>query len=570
MRAALLGLALTVVLGLGFHLTLRQDQNLIQEKNRGIVTAKALAVVAQLESTLNSDSFIANGLAALVVAAPDLSSSSIKTALQVVHSTSPNLRNIALAPANRISYIYPLAGNEKALGLYYPDLPSQWHKVKEAMDRRSTVLAGPIQLRQGGNGLVSRTPVYMPNGDYWGMLSLVIDSDALLDRAQKTARNLGLVISLRGRDGMGDQGDVFFGASELFDSNSALITVHVPGGTWQLAARRLDPTQAPTTRYQQWQLVGWVGCFLVGILFFLYLRGRQRVSSSERQFRTILETSPDGVIVIDGLGLIEVFNPGAEAMFGYRAHEVIGQPVILLMNSDDARNHDAYVARAQTGLAHDMARGREIQGRRKDGSAFPIEVKVKGVAIDGQLVHVGILRDITERHEAQQKLLEMATQDALTGVANRRSLIEFLQENFALSVRYRRSLSVLMIDADHFKSINDQHGHPAGDQVLIHLAKLALECLRKTDKFGRMGGEEFLVVLPETEPEQAQQLAARLLHTIASTTVSIGAHEPIRFTVSIGIASLADDCGSAEDLLKRADVALYQAKERGRNRYFMG
>ena len=569
-RAFLLSLAVTMLLAIGFNQTLHLDQSLIREKNHSVVTDKALAVAAQIESELNSDVYLANGLAALVIAAPDLSSSSIDTALQVVHSSSPNVKNIGLAPGNRISHIYPLAGNEKALGLYYPDVPDQWRLVKEAIDRKNTVLAGPIKLRQGGYGLVSRTPVFLPNGNYWGMLSLVIDSDLLLERAKKSAEKLGLGFSLRGKDGMGERGEVFFGSPDFFASQSALLSIHVPGGSWQMAAQPIDPGES-TTRYQQWRLLGWAGCALVGLMCFLYLRGRQRVNSSERKFRSILETTPDGVVVISDLGLIEVFNPGAEAMFGYAARELVGHPVKLLMSEADAQHHDDYVARAQHHEeARNMAKGREIQGLRKDGSLFPIEVKVKGVEIDGHRVHVGILRDITERQMAQQQLLEMATQDALTGAANRRSLMEFLQESLDLSVRHLRPLCVLMIDADHFKSINDRYGHPAGDQVLIRLSNLSRECLRKTDKFGRLGGEEFLVVLPETGREQAQLLASRLLQTIASTTVEVEGQDPIRFTVSIGIAALSDGCTTAEEMLKRADVALYQAKEGGRNRLVMG
>lgn len=570
-RAALLSVALSLALGMVFQLTLQLDQSLAREKQRSLVADKALAVATQLENELNADVYLANGLAALVVAVPNLADASIEAALKVLHSTSPNLRNIAMAPGNRISHVYPRQGNERALGLYYPESPEQWGKVKEAMERKSTVLAGPLPLKQGGTGVVSRTPVFMSDGRYWGVLSLVVDADQLFERTRLKAEKLGLTIGLRGKDGMGSAGEVFLGSPQLFGGDAVLLSIHVPGGSWQLAAQPLDQADHTTGGVPWWQrAMGWSGCAVIGVLFFLYLRGRHRVNSSERKLRAILETTPDGVIVIDGKGVVEVFNPGAEEMFGYLGQDVVGQHVNMLMTPDDASRHDGYVAHAHQSRTREMAQGREIHGRRKDGSVFPIEVKIGGVEIDGRTVHVGILRDITERQLAQQKLFEMATQDELTKVANRRSMVDFLQVHLALAIRHQRALSVLMIDADHFKRINDQHGHDAGDKVLICLAELATACLRKSDKFGRLGGEEFLAVLPETPPEQAHVLAQRLVDRMAAMPVSIGVQATIRFTVSIGVAHVLRESDSLEDLLKRADVALYQAKAQGRNRVVMG
>lgn len=573
-RSGLLSVGVSLLFGMVFQFALQLDRNHTEAKNKSLVVEKALAVATQLESELNANVFVANGLGALVAAAPHLSHTSIQMALKVLHNTHPHLKNIALAPGNRISHIYPLAGNESALGLYYPEVPEQWVKVQESITKKSTVLAGPLPLRQGGTGLVSRTPVFMPNGDYWGILSLVVDANMLLEHAQQTAAKHGLNIALRGKDGRGAQGAVFWGNAAFFDTpSSTLLTLHIPGGTWQLAARPLqeNPFEA-SNNFKINNVVAWIISGLMGILFFLYLRSRHRVNSSEKQLRAILETSPDGVVVINDTGTIEVFNPGAEAMFGYGAAQVLGKPVGLLMNREDARHHAQHLAQIAQPSGHYMAKGREIHGRHQDGSMFPIEVKVAGVNVEGRRLYVGILRDITERQQAQQKLLELATRDSLTGVFNRRAIGEFLQTCLTQTHQQRQPLSVLMLDADHFKSINDRFGHHVGDQVLIRLVALVNTCLRPGDTFGRMGGEEFLVVLPETNTESAIALAQTLLTHIAQTRVEVDAQvgTSLQFTVSIGCASLTEDTTTVEDLLKRADMALYRAKEQGRNRCVAG
>jgi len=561
----LLGVGIALLLGIGLQQTIELEQSRVEEKNKNLIGNKALVVAAQIESEVHADVYLANGLVALVVAAPNLSHTSIETALKVLHGTSAHLKNIALAPGNRISYVYPLAGNEKILGLYYPDIPEQWVKVQQAIDRKTTVLAGPLPLRQGGTGLVSRTPVFMPDGSYWGLLSLVINSDILLEHAQQTAAKQGLVIAVRGKDGLGEKGAVFWGDAELFADSSALLDIHIPGGTWQLAARPMDSIKPASSRYQKLELAAWAISGLMGILIFMHLRGRHRIHASEKQLRAILDTSPDGVVVLDNTGQIQVFNPSAEAMFGYSAAEVLGQHVSMLMDGQDAPHH--YFVQPPSISPHYMAKGREVRGRRQNGALFPIEIKVSGVDVEGRRLHVGILRDITEQQLAQQKLIQLATRDGLTKVFNRRVLMEFLEEQLLLAIEHQQPLSILMIDADHFKSINDRFGHHVGDQVLIRLAELSHGCVGADGKFGRIGGEEFLAVLPNTDSEQAQVLARKLLHTIAETRVDVGGTEPLQFTVSMGVASSSKAICTPEDLLKRADMALYRAKEQGRNRY---
>ncbi len=164
-----------------------------------------------------------------------------------------------------------------------------------------------------------------------------------------------------------------------------------------------------------------------------------------------------------------------------------------------------------------------------------------------------------------QTLLEQGSKDGLTGLSNRRAIMTELTNRFQLAVRYGRPLSVVLCDLDFFKAVNDTHGHPAGDAVLRSFAEVVTQSFREPDLVGRIGGEEFLVLLPETEVEGARVGAERLRRALEATPVDIGT-QLIQVTCSLGVASRRDDDAEAGALVGRADAALYKAKAGGRNR----
>jgi len=176
-------------------------------------------------------------------------------------------------------------------------------------------------------------------------------------------------------------------------------------------------------------------------------------------------------------------------------------------------------------------------------------------------------RDFRRRSLALElELVRISRHDSLTGVFNRGYITELALRELELARRHQRPLAVAMLDIDHFKSINDTHGHDVGDQVIQELARVCKAKLRSTDYFGRFGGEEFIVVMPETGKAEALEAAERLRSFIEQTTVAAESRD-VKFTASIGVAVLP--AGSTEDwqaLLKRADVALYKGKQMGRNR----
>ena len=181
---------------------------------------------------------------------------------------------------------------------------------------------------------------------------------------------------------------------------------------------------------------------------------------------------------------------------------------------------------------------------------------------NGRQVIEGIAEDITERKNLEKELLELATHDPLTDLYNRRYLSEKLEEEVRRADRYGRTLGVLLFDLDGFKHINDLLGHPAGDKLLIQVAKTIAHFTRAADCAARLGGDEFVLVLPETSNRTAHQLAARIGKQIADIRISIE-NSVITTHASIGIAIYPEDAPTCEMLLAAADVAMYKAKSSG-------
>ena len=173
--------------------------------------------------------------------------------------------------------------------------------------------------------------------------------------------------------------------------------------------------------------------------------------------------------------------------------------------------------------------------------------------------------DISELKRVREELEQMARIDALTGISNRRFLEEEARHIFASSRRHSHLMAVLLLDLDHFKAINDTFGHEVGDRVLKEVAAVCETELRDEDVFGRLGGEEFLAVLPETGSEEARYAAERLRNAVEALEIEAD-ERTVRVTVSIGVAILAGEDDAFAALLRRADEALYEAKRTGRNR----
>jgi diguanylate cyclase (GGDEF)-like protein/PAS domain S-box-containing protein len=206
-----------------------------------------------------------------------------------------------------------------------------------------------------------------------------------------------------------------------------------------------------------------------------------------------------------------------------------------------------------------------VRLKKRGGEEFWAEMSARIVELDGQRCSLVGIHDVTKQKNLEEKLRELATRDSLTGAANRRHFVELAQRERERSLRSKSALSLCLFDADHFKRINDDYGHVAGDHALTTMARAAQGALRAADVLGRLGGEEFAILLPDTDLTGALVVAERVRVAVASSVVRSSEGSEISVTISVGVAQLKAD-ESLEQLLKRADVALYAAKDHGRDR----
>lgn len=315
--------------------------------------------------------------------------------------------------------------------------------------------------------------------------------------------------------------------------------------------------------------------FLRKVVSFLYYRQatlerlvRARTAAlqeSEERFRLYFDLGLIGMaITAPGKGWVQ-FNDRLCEILGYSRAELASMSWANLTHPDDRAMDIVQMKRILAGEIDGYTLDKRFF--RRNGEIVYTLVSVGCVRTPDGALHqfVGMMQDITQRKVLEQKLYWLAHTDSLTHLPNRRHFLEQVELELTRFKRYATPVALLMFDLDHFKQVNDRYGHAAGDAVLCHVAAVTRQMLRKTDASGRIGGEEFAVLLPETDLESAWQLAQRLGQTIASSPVDTEAGT-IAVTLSIGVTLFAPIDATADAVLSRADRALYRAKHHGRNR----
>lgn len=406
------------------------------DQERKEVLNQASIIRTQVEREINTTLSLAMGVIVYVSAFPDLSNRQFSIIAKDLMEAAPNIRNIGLAKDNVISHMYPMKGNESALGLRLMEEPSQRDAAQRAVATGKPLIAGPVNLVQGGQGFISRIPIYsgMDREQYWGLASVVIDIRSFYQSTGLLSDPPPLSLALRGKDGLGEKGDVFFGNPSLFEgTRSILLPINLPAGTWILAAM---PRQ------------GW--------------------NQSSGMSMTIRVTGALAALVISFL-------------------------IFAQLNSF-------------------------------------------------------------------KRIQYLALHDPLTGLANRRLFDEQLKQCIACALRRKSKFSILYIDLDNFKPVNDQYGHKQGDNVLIEVAGRIRKSVRASDIIARMGGDEFMLLLHTTgTPGAASGVAEKLTREI-SRPIRIDTGDSVSVGASIGVGIYPDNGDSAEELIKHADSAMYKAK----------
>ncbi|ADD01916.1 response regulator receiver modulated diguanylate cyclase with PAS/PAC sensor [Thermoanaerobacter italicus Ab9] len=278
---------------------------------------------------------------------------------------------------------------------------------------------------------------------------------------------------------------------------------------------------------------------------------------------TIMESAGDAIIMIDDKGKVTFWNPAAERILGYSKEEIIGKDLHMLM-IQDMRLYEAYREAFKrfrlSGKGNAVGRMIEMKARHKNGYEIDVELSLSAVKIKDSWHAIGIIRDISERKRFEELLYRQSITDPLTNIYNRRFFMQMLEQEIERVKRNKKPFSLIMFDLDHFKNVNDRFGHAVGDMVLKSVADTVKGRIRKTDYFARWGGEEFIILLPETSLNNAVDLAEGLRKKISETELDgIG-----KVTASFGVTEYRDT-DTIDTILLRADNMLYEAKRAGRN-----
>ncbi len=296
----------------------------------------------------------------------------------------------------------------------------------------------------------------------------------------------------------------------------------------------------------------------LGALFFFYGLVRLNLFDLIPVARDrLFEALPDSVVVFDIKQRVLDYNSAAGKCLGLQ-EDSIGKPAEEVF---DAWLKLAKAARADLKQSFSIEFNKKIAGEKHWFRAEFIPLNDNLNVLEGRML---ILKDITERYLTEENLRLLATTDYLTGLWNRRFFSQSTAMELKRAIRYKRPFSIITMDLDHFKEINDTYGHSGGDRVLIALAALLKNRLRQVDIVARLGGEEFGILLPDTKIEEASILAEELRQNV-ETSIVWNDGEKISFTVSVGVAAYHEKIAAVDDLFKEADRALYKAKEKGRN-----
>jgi len=320
------------------------------------------------------------------------------------------------------------------------------------------------------------------------------------------------------------------------------------------------------TEIHGFPLLGEDGKLQFMVEYSMDISDRRRTESKLRRLQSAVQFSANAVVVTDLVGIIEYVNPAFTEITGYLPEDVIGKNPKVLKSGE--HSPEFYKNMWTTILSGTVWRG-EFINRRKDGQLYWEYQTIAPIKDEfGNITNfVAIKENITERKKTQLELERLAVTDPLTGLMNRRGFFAQAEAIFSRTPSPPRgALSMIMLDIDFFKRVNDKYGHLAGDEVLREVSRRIKDTLRPNDFLGRCGGEEFIIVLPRLSEEQAVIVAERLRASIAGKLVVFEGIK-IDVTISLGVASKNEETHTLDELVRRADEMLYQAKNSGRNQW---
>jgi len=593
-------LALLMVAVAGIFID-RQSQSIAEQRMRSEVLGQLSIIRAKLEGNISSDIQLVRGLVSTISIQPTMSPAYFQDLAARLFEEDSQLRSISVAPDLVIAMTYP-AENSRNIGFDYRTNPVQWNAVKEVVDTGRLVLAGPVDLVQGGTGFVARFPVYVGEGAdrrFWGIVAAVIDIDRLYRDSGLYDPDLPIEVAIAGLDGKGHNGALFYGR-DLDAEEPVEAYVALPTGSWKLTA---IPRQGwAQDSFNAWLLRGLIvlaGGLVILPIFTTHrmveLRHRHiaQLRTRERELAALtdrldlaLQTSQVGIWDLDLESGAEYWDARTNELYGLprdAAPRTYEQWKSIVHPDDIERSEVEFKSMIATGRYEAVYRIRLEDGTVRHVRSMAMLNKVPGEPDRVLGVNWDITRDVAlnedlrraeqmtaarnaELEAAKIRIEHNALHDSLTGLPNRRYLDEKLQEQARHGYHGSGGIALLHIDLDRFKQINDTLGHAAGDAMLIHASRVLRENCRPTDFVARIGGDEFVLV---SEAGEEDSCLAPLAESIVQAMRKPAHHEghECRIGVSVGLATARGTDIDVKQLLINADIALYRAKARGRNRY---
>ena len=602
-------LAVIAVLVAGL-LAEHQNRVLHQERQRTDVLSHVSLIRAKLEGDLSHNIEVIRGLVATVAAEPGMSQSRFSELAATLLGGKTQIRNISVAPDLVVTMVHPVEGNRQILGLDYRDDPLHREAALRVRDTGQLVVAGPVEIRQGGTAVIGRFPVFVDDGDaskrFWGTVSAVVEVDRLYRESGLLDADAPVDLAIVGRDGRGLAGDHFFGERRILGDDPVVAHVALPSGSWAIAAvPKGGWDQAPPNTWilRLLVLAGGVFILIPAMATGRLIEERSRSVDVLRQRETELEhLSRRLTLALDSseIGVWELNTETNELFWDDRVNQLFGFPAdggSRTYADWENRVHPDDLERVVGESQRVMAGGEAFQTQYRlllpDGKTRHLRETAKAYADqDGTRRIIGINWEVTsdvllnqklkrakiiaearntELRAAKERIEFNALHDSLTGLPNRRYLDGALADHIRRFETNGERAGLLHLDLDRFKQINDTLGHAAGDAMLMRAADVLKSNLRAGDFVARVGGDEFVVLckIDEADRKRWSHVLARLAERIIEEMqqpVLFDGHE-CRFGVSIGVACDLDQFGDPRRLLVNADLALYRAKSRGRSQH---
>lgn len=592
-------LAAAVLLA-GFFILDNQSATINHERHRNEVLAEVSLLRAKLEGNINGNIQLVRGLVAAIATEPEMDQQRFSQLAEQLFNEHSQLRSIAAAPDLVVNMTYPLAGNEKVIGLDYRKHLAQRDEVLLARDTGQLVLAGPVELVQGGQGLIGRFPVFtdtQQGRQFWGVVSAVVDVDRLYAESGLLDPDLDIQVSITKQIGSSALGTAFFGTN-LRGADPVTAEVHLPTGAWQISGA----PKGGWTDQGSWPMRI---IMLVAGLFILLpvLVATRLVTERQSNFRLLKQRERELLALSHRLelaldtskvGIWEMNLVTDELVWDERMDQLYGLPPTggkrhitdwenALHPEDRPQAELDFVEGKRTGTYRSDFRSlhpdgairhiRSIGAIYTDSTGQPKIVGVNwdvtaDVMLNAELKRAKAQADARNKdlEAARDRIEHNALHDSLTGLPNRRYLDDMLRRHAEDGYCGTGSIALLHLDLDRFKQINDTLGHAAGDAMLVHASRILRDKSGPDDFVARVGGDEFIVLSTAAEGEtRLSELAHRIVKEMRKP-VPYETHE-CRFGVSVGIAVESGEQLDVQRLLMNADIALYRAKGRGRNRY---